>query len=219
MGACGPERPLRAIGTRLLHPRATYWPHSGPATSQESQVPTPKAPLEKKQRGTGSQPGPRCPPQGVELPSGWGGARHPARKRRQGFPRFKGAIRLSLPSPAGSCARTPAAPAAVRRPGRPPSHSTVPGARPASPGAAARRAGPRRPSAGGGVGAALPAGARRRAALSSPSSPAPAGPAPLPPRAPYAQPARPRAQAPRPHSPPRFAPAPHRLRPAERAGR
>ena len=107
MGARGPERPRRSHRDPASPPRATYWPHPGPATSQESQVPTPKAPFgKKKQRGTEASRGRDALSKGWNCLRDGGGARHPARKRRQGFS-FKGAIRSSLPSPAGSCAPGP----------------------------------------------------------------------------------------------------------------
>lgn len=196
-----------AIGTRLLHPRATYWPHSGPATSQESQVPDPKG-TTGKSSGDRGQPGPEVPSAGVELPSGWGEGRAipPENEGRVSVSRAPSGLPRPLPQEVA-----PARPRPLQQSGAraaPPSHLTSPRARP--PAQAQLRGGGRDARAGGGVAQPCPqahGGGRRRFWPSS--SPAPAGPAPLPPRAPYAQPARPRAQAPRPHSPPRFAPAPH----------
>lgn len=170
---------------------------------------------EKKQRGTEASRGRGALRKGWNCLRDGGGARHPARKRRQGFS-FKGAIRPSLPSPAGSCARTPAAPAAVRRPGRSALTLTSPRG---PPGAAARRR-PRRPSAGGGVAQPCPqahGGGRRRFWPSSSPALRRAGPTPSP-RA-----LRPACEAPGPGSAATLTAALRacaaRLRPAERAGR
>lgn len=175
MGARGPERPRRSHRDPASPPRATYWPHPGPATSQESQVPTPKAPFgKKKQRGTEASRGRDALSKGWNCLRDGGGARHPARKRRQGFS-FKGAIRSSLPSPAGSCAPGPCS-SPGPGPLRPHTHQSPGPARPAQ--AAAET-----PERGRRGSAALPAGARRQAAPLWPwSSPAlrRAGPTPSP---------------------------------------
>lgn len=202
MGARGPERPRRSHRDPASPPRATYWPHPGPATSQESQVPTPKAPFGKKSSG-----GPR--PAGAEMPSARGGTAFGMGEGRAIPPENEGRVSVlkapsGLPCPLPQEAAPPAL-AAVRGPGRSALTLTSPRGPPGQP-----RRRPRRPSAGGGV--AQPClqalGGRRR--RSGPGAPRrSAGRAPLPPRAPYAQPARPPAQAPRPHSPPRSAPAPH----------
>lgn len=110
------------------------------------------------------------------------GDRNPARTRRQRFG-LKDAIRSFLPSPAGSCARTPASPAAAQRPAGPPLRHThqVPRGRRASPGVAPRR---RRPSAGGGAAPPYPraqGGGRRAAAPAlALASTRPGGPRSLP---------------------------------------
>lgn len=161
-GVPGPDARRGPSGSTETQPSPPQRHAPAPTTRWNSQVPTPEAPFGKKQRGAEASQG------GGILHRRWnclrdgGGERHPAWKRRQGFS-LKDAIRSSLPSPAGSCGRTPAAPAAVQRPTRSALTLTSPRAPPGQPRRSSEAA-DKAPEHDRKSRAALPSGARRRAA-------------------------------------------------------